>query len=306
MEEFAEDDLEGSVVGGPNEDALLLPIALAAGADLGVQKWARTPNDVLMTHLGFLGGRPALFAAWRSRRGGDGSNWKSLDDIPHADREAITLLWHQAGAVAALSELFWTEKVVDGGVPGVLLADNVGLGKTVELMGLIAMIVQTKMAEDNPSGVRANILSESDQSLSCAAFNAEAAPSAFRLPHPSATANLTLVALHTAFHADAFSPRAENRPYFCGLADDDGRVPDLPIAIIVPVSLAAQWLAELKTFIGPGNIEVYTFPSAEAEWADFWAPDSAWSRSIQPKHLRIILFQHSVRSALLSKWCSSH
>lgn len=163
MAEDDPDDTEGSVISSAQEDSLMLPIALDASTDLGVQKWALVPEEALMTYLGFLEGRPALFAEWRSKRGGDGSNWKTIKDIPVGDREAIVLLWHQAVAVAALTEAFWTEHAVDEGVPGVLLADNVGLGKTVELMGLIAMIIQTRMGEDNSSGVRANILSESDQ-----------------------------------------------------------------------------------------------------------------------------------------------
>lgn len=84
----------------------------------------------------------------------------------------------------------------------------------------------------------------------------------------------------------------EKRRYFCGRAA--GTVPDQPIAIIVPVSLVAQWLAELRIFIGPKNMEVYVFPAAAAEWASFWEPLSPWNISKQPMHLRIILFQHSV------------
>lgn len=253
------------------EDPLVLPVSLE-GNDMGVAKWARMDVPTIMTRLGFLGGRPTLFAAWRSRSG----LHRELNEIPDADREFIMLLWHQAVAVAALTEAFWTAEPVDGGVPGVLLADTVGLGKTIELIGLIAMLVQTRMAELLRSGgLRAAILGEYD----CIATRGCSA------------------------HASVFSlmldyTRADTRPYFCGLESDNGAVPDLPIAIIVPVSLAAQWLAELKTFLAPKSIEVYNFPTAAAEWAEFWAPDSAWSRSLHPKYLRIIIFQHSVRTTV--------
>lgn len=87
---------------------------------------------------------------------------------------------------------------------------------------------------------------------------------------------------------------AAKRPYFCGREESSGQVPDLPFAIIVPVSLVAQWLSELRTFIGDNKIEIYVFPTATAEWAKFWAPSSPWSKSKQPMHLRVVIFQHSV------------
>lgn len=68
------------------------------------------------------------------------------------------------------------------------------------------------------------------------------------------------------------------------------------MAIIVPVSLVAQWLAEIKTFLGSTSpVEVYVFPPAAADWPKFWAPTANWNTSLQPMHLRIIIFQHSVR-----------
>lgn len=95
---------------------------------------------------------------------------------------------------------------------------------------------------------------------------------------------------------DAFSP--EDRPHFCGLAEDDGKVPDLPFAIIVPVSLVAQWVSELKSFVGGKKLEVYVFPTAAVDWPAFWAPTSAWAKSTQPLYLRVIIFQHSVRTSI--------
>lgn len=82
-----------------------------------------------------------------------------------------------------------------------------------------------------------------------------------------------------------------NLPRFCGRGGP-GTVPDDPIAIIVPVSLVAQWIAELKIFIGPKNMEVYVFPAAAADWATFFEPKSPWNTSLHPMHLRIIIFQH--------------
>lgn len=94
---------------------------------------------------------------------------------------------------------------------------------------------------------------------------------------------------------------SEERPFFCGRAEDNGKVPDLPFAIIVPVSLVAQWVNELKSFIGDNKLEIYVFPTAALDWPKFFAPSSAWSRSSQPLYLRVIIFQHSVRPLLTSR-----
>lgn len=147
-----------------DEDELAFPSQLEPG-DLGVSKWAQWDLQRLCNHLGFLAGRPALFAEWRSRSGME----VYLEDVQEDDREEFALLWHQAVAIAAMSEGFWTPKTEPDGVPGMLLADTVGLGKTVEMMGLMAMIIQTRQAERQEAGVRANIISESI-SHTCAIF----------------------------------------------------------------------------------------------------------------------------------------
>lgn len=153
LQELTGDNGDGPSVS--HDEELVIPIQFEAG-DLGVAKWASWSLPDLLTHLGFLGGRPVLFAEWRSKRG----DQKYMEDVEESDRAAVGLMWHQAVANAAMSEGYWTEKAVKGGVPGMLLADNVGLGKTVEIMGLIAMIIQTRSAEQQEGGVRANILCE--------------------------------------------------------------------------------------------------------------------------------------------------
>jgi hypothetical protein len=79
-----------------------------------------------------------------------------------------------------------------------------------------------------------------------------------------------------------------DRPFFAGQA----LIPNLPHVIIVPNSLVNQWYSELRTFYAPGTIEIYRYPSAEAEFGDFWG--GHWATSNTPLIHRIILVTHSV------------
>lgn len=157
MHQLQSQSAEDTLDFASDEEQLAIPLDFGT-VDLGVKKWARMPITELMNTLGFLNSRPALFALWTARY------------EPHADspqiNEPIHLMWHQAVAVAAMSEQFWTQRPVPGGagVPGVLLADNVGLGKTVEILALIAMVVQTRKSETHTDGVRAPIIGESSLS----------------------------------------------------------------------------------------------------------------------------------------------
>lgn len=159
-------DLQEDAVGNLDElgeELMILPAELGPG-DLGVAKWAQWDLQRLLNHLGFMSGRPALFAEWRPRSGLafelDLELEELLKSVKEEDREYFKLLWHQAVGIAALSEGYWVPKAVRGGMPGMLLADTVGLGKTVEVLGLIAMIVQTRQAEIQEAGVRASVISE--------------------------------------------------------------------------------------------------------------------------------------------------
>lgn len=80
----------------------------------------------------------------------------------------------------------------------------------------------------------------------------------------------------------------EKAPYFAGRKAID----DLPHVIVVGNSLVRQWFSELRTFFSPGKIEIYTFPTTESKFSDFWEGD--WKTSTTPLINRIILVPHSV------------
>jgi hypothetical protein len=113
--------------------------------DLGVGEFLSRSTNELEALMCWPSSRPPLFANLRSKTGR--SEWAekqhfSADDV---DLEPLSLLWHQMCGVAAIISKVWTEE--PGAVPGVLLADAVGLGKTAQIIAVIAMIIQVWAAE---------------------------------------------------------------------------------------------------------------------------------------------------------------
>lgn len=122
--------------------------------DLGVEGFSNMDDAQLNHLLQFPGGRPALFAEFRSQ--GGKCAWDkavSSDFIKgNADMQPLSLLWHQRVGVAALADKMWLKKQNSGGVPGVLVADEVGVGKTALMMGAIAMIIDAYWVQEVAAG----------------------------------------------------------------------------------------------------------------------------------------------------------
>lgn len=133
--------------------------------DLGVGSFAMMGDDKLNGLLNFASGRPTLFARFRSRSGkcawddSLAAEFREDDD----DMQELALLWHQRVGVAALVETIWLEVEGSEGVPGVLIADEVGVGKTALTMGAIAFMIdafwQQEMAggKGRPDGVEVDL-----------------------------------------------------------------------------------------------------------------------------------------------------
>jgi hypothetical protein len=112
--------------------------------DLGVGAWSYANDDNLNKLLGYKDGRPALFAKCRSKSGK--SAWDTaLTD--NSDLFDLHPMWHQKVGVAAMASLLWTKEECQA-VPGILLADKVGLGKSAQVMMLIDLIIEMHMAEE--------------------------------------------------------------------------------------------------------------------------------------------------------------
>ncbi|KAH0583325.1 hypothetical protein H2248_011193 [Termitomyces sp. 'cryptogamus'] len=111
---------------------------LLDGDDFGVEFEMLMPPETLARNLGFIRGIPPAFHDKRHRLG-----INSWDDR-EAFRAQIQLLplklhWHQLAGVHAAVQKLWSHRGDDGDRPiGVLIADEVGLGKTTQAIALLA------------------------------------------------------------------------------------------------------------------------------------------------------------------------
>jgi hypothetical protein len=114
--------------------------------DLGVEKWKNLNDAQLNLLLGYRDGRPALFSKHRSKSGV--MTWDSNGENQFEGEDLIELhpLWHQKVGTAAMAEMIWTAEKQQS-MPGVLLADKVGMGKSAQVMMIIAMMIEVYLAE---------------------------------------------------------------------------------------------------------------------------------------------------------------
>ncbi|KAH0826063.1 hypothetical protein J3R83DRAFT_5787 [Lanmaoa asiatica] len=226
-------------------------------ADLGVAKFAQHSEEALSSLLNFQNGCPTLFAKLQSTSGLCAWNTDDANQfVPgNPDMKPLRLLWHQLVGVASIIDKVFSAEPVEAGLPGILIADAVGVGKTALTMGVIAFIIDAFYAQEAAAGRKVG----------------------GKLFHPS------------TLDADVrVAPIIEKNRCFAGRATID----DLPHVIAVGNSLVRQWTTELQTFFAPGRVEIYIFPTAESKFAQFWEGD--WKTSKTPFINRIILVPHSV------------
>jgi hypothetical protein len=130
--------------------------------DLGVEEFAEKSDTELHELLDFPHGRPLIFAALRSLRGLSGWVAANLPQFreDNPDMVALALLWHQLGGVAAMAVKLWVQAKSPTLLPGILLTDGVGLGKSCQIMGFIALVIQVWAAETADAGRRPPLLGE--------------------------------------------------------------------------------------------------------------------------------------------------
>ncbi|KAK2464152.1 hypothetical protein APHAL10511_003845 [Amanita phalloides] len=113
----------------------------ATEGDMGVEEMSQKSTEELSGLLGFQEDRPFIW-----------NNFKRVDNVRNAweavgedgelfvqggeGMEAVRLLWHQLAGVAAMVSKVWVAE--EKKTFGVMLADDVGVGKTAQVMATIA------------------------------------------------------------------------------------------------------------------------------------------------------------------------
>lgn len=124
--------------------------------DLGVAKFAQQSEEALSSLLNFSDGCPTLFTKLRSASGlcaWDAENAKQFVS-GNPDMKPLRLLWHQLVGVASIVDKAFSAEPVGSGLPGVLIADAVGVGKTALTMGVIAFVVDAFYVQEAAAGRR--------------------------------------------------------------------------------------------------------------------------------------------------------
>lgn len=141
---------------------------------------------------------------------------------------------------------------------GILLADEVGIGKTGTILGLLALYM--------------NLFHNSDKGFSSSPILSK---------YPEAPLSLSHLC---SGGMKSFGAR---------LKEEDPAVPDRPILIICPVTLISQWESEISRFFPPGSVDVFLYTGGYSSHSDFFT-SGAYTLSKHAPHRRIIIASHPV------------
>jgi hypothetical protein len=120
--------------------------------DMGVDEMKKKRVEELCTLLGFPDARPIIWNSYRAAGNaqnawevGDEAGRKKFDEGGE-QMEPLCMLWHQLVGVASMAhKVFSAEERQE--CFGILLADEVGVGKTAQVMGFIALLQTIYQAE---------------------------------------------------------------------------------------------------------------------------------------------------------------
>lgn len=246
----------GVKFGGHNDDS-----------DPGVEIESSMPHTILAENLGFPGGLPLLFNKYRHRDGlspWDATSAHLFDDDAAQYSEDMTPFvphWHQlAGTHAVLRKIFQSKP--DGhACTGMLIADDVGLGKTCQATMVIAALADAVQLQRDGK----------------------------RLPP-----------LLGAFSLPCYIPVAYNRIASLPYLAHRKAIPNRPILIIAPGTLLSQWSTELKLLLNPKAFDVFTYGISGNFSKAFWDDDGPYIKSNQPPCRRVIVASHSVSGITIS------
>lgn len=135
-------------------------------ADLGMEMESDMNPDVLAASLGFLRQRlPHQFNTLRTMNGVTPWDKATQFEMEADNRQnllPLSLHWHQLAGVHSIVRSVFTKTAVADHCTGVLVADEVGLGKTAQSLSLIAFLNQAVMIQKHKQPLKLPpILSES-------------------------------------------------------------------------------------------------------------------------------------------------
>lgn len=150
----------------------------------------------------------------------------------------LRMHWHQlSGAHAVIRKLFTSSKQPDN-VPGMLIADEVGLGKSFLSILIVAFLIELGMR------LKTNVS-----------------------PPPL----IGMCLLHYLERRLMFE--TVSQPYL----RSSRKIPDRPSLIVVPGTLLRQWATELQTAFAHLSVDIFIYPSARANRSKFWNEEYAQS-----------------------------
>jgi TATA-binding protein-associated factor len=124
--------------------------------DLGVEKESRMDSTSLSTALGFVNNQPFLFNPSRHKAGfNPWDNPEAFDqtssDFSSHDIVRTSLHWHQIAGVHSIFRTVFSSDIHHGkrNCKGVLVADEVGLGKTAMVITVLATLSHLIWLQEN-------------------------------------------------------------------------------------------------------------------------------------------------------------
>lgn len=79
-------------------------------------------------------------------------------------------------------------------------------------------------------------------------------------------------------------------------------IPDLPMIIVIPVSLVQQYKDEIRRYTKPNQVDIIPYTGYLMSRGNFWT--SAWAASKQPAIRRIVLATTSVSRIVCCICCA--
>jgi len=138
---------------------------IAPNTDLGVEKETSLSRQQMSALLGFNNAMPFQFNEYRHKNGIlPWDDPKAFEDADSPDLQKIMLHWHQLFAVHAIVRNVFTVEPVER-TPGLLIADEVGLGKTAMAIAIVRQITHPTSEEKRRYQITLTLYSHLARSL---------------------------------------------------------------------------------------------------------------------------------------------